>query len=78
MSKVKTLAEYGVSQSMLAFEMGVPRQLVSRWFTGTTLPSARSTIKISDALTKLTGESVSPAQVYLMLNDIVKSKEQAQ
>ncbi len=45
----------GESQSALAREMGLPRQNVSRWFTGEVEPSLESMLRIRDALERLVG-----------------------
>ncbi len=49
------LYEADLSQSALAREMGLPRQNVSRWFTGEVEPSLESMLRIQDALERLVG-----------------------
>ena len=49
------LHDAGKSQSALAREMGLPRQNVSRWFTGEVSPSLESMLRIRDAMERLTG-----------------------
>ena len=44
----------GESQSSLARELGLPRQNVSRWFTGEVEPSLESMLRIRDAVRRLT------------------------
>lgn len=74
MTGVEYLKEKGVSQSMLARKMKMTRQNVNLWFKGVNAPSAGSIEKISHALTELTGEQVTEAEVYLMLQESRKAK----
>lgn len=70
---IQELKEMGLSQSMIAREMGSNRQTVNRWFLGEQSPSARSISRMATAMTNLTGKTVAPADVY---NLIVKISEQ--
>ncbi|MBQ9113876.1 MAG: helix-turn-helix transcriptional regulator [Clostridia bacterium] len=69
---IKELKEMGLSQSMIAREMGSNRQTVNEWFLGKANPSARSISRMAEAMTKLTGKTITPADVYLLIDKVVK------
>ena len=76
---IRELKEMGLSQSMIAREMGTNRQNVNQWFTGSRSPSARSISRMAAAMTNLTGKTFAPADVYNLIQSIVeRNKEQAQ
>lgn len=66
------LREMGLNASMIARELKVTRQAVSRWFCGASSPSARSIDRVAKAMTKLTGKKVCPAQVYNIISRSVE------
>ena len=72
---IQELKEMGLSQAMIAREMKVQPQIVSRWFTGESSPSARSIKRLSVAMSELTGKPVAPADVYNLISAIVERKE---
>ena len=67
---IKELKEMGLSQAMLAREMGTARQLLNDWFTGDKTPSARSISRLSVAITNLTGKAFAPADVYKLIDKV--------
>ncbi len=63
MNGKELLRAVGISQSMLANQLGVTRQSVNLWIKGERAPNARNITKIAEALTKL-GATVTPSEVY--------------
>lgn len=74
MKTIKELKELGLSQSMIATEMGVTRQNVNLWFTGEGNPTAKSINRLAEAITKLTGRIFAPADVYTLISTIVERR----
>lgn len=72
---IQELKEMGLSQSMIAREMGSKRQCVNHWFIGERSPSARSISRIAAAMTKLTGKEIAPADVYNLIQAIVERRK---
>ena len=72
---LQELKEMGLTQSMIAREMGTNRQTVNQWFTGERAPSARSISRMSVAMTKLLGRNVPPAEVYNLIDRIVEARK---
>ena len=66
---IEALKEYGVTQSMIAEEMGVDRQQVNYWFTGARNLTPVSMKRVCCALMKLTGMKFYPADVYKIVNE---------
>ncbi len=75
MKVLKELKEMGLSQSMIAREMGTNRQTVNQWFTGERAPSARSISRMAVAMTSLLGRSFAPADVYNLISSIVDQRK---
>lgn len=73
---VQVLKEMGLSQSMIAREMGTNRQTINKWFTGVSSPSARSISRMAVAMTTLTGKAVAPADVYNLISKAVENQGQ--
>lgn len=71
---IQELKEMGLSQSMIAREMGTNRQTISRWFSGVSSPSARSISRMAAAMTTLTGKVVAPADVYNLISKSVENQ----
>ena len=69
---LKELKELGITQQLVATQMGVTRQQVSLWFTGANMPSAKNVIRLADALTALTGKKYTAARVFTELTKIQK------
>lgn len=67
---IKELREMGLTQAMIAREMGTVRQVVNDWFTGDKAPSARSISRMSMAITKLTGKKFTPADAYMLVDKV--------
>lgn len=72
---IQELKEMGLSQAMIAREMGSKRQTVNQWFMGERSPSARSISRMSAAMTKLTGKAVAPADVYNLIQAVVEQRK---
>ena len=49
----KRLKEYGISHGMLAREMGIGEQQLSRWFNKTLQPRYENIVKIEKAVAKI-------------------------
>ena len=75
MKTIKELKELGLSQSMIAVEMGVTRQNVNFWFTGEGNPTAKSINRLAEAITKLTGKTFTPADVYTLISKVVARRK---
>ena len=75
MKVLKELKEMGLSQSMIAREMGTDRQTVNKWFTGERAPSARSISRMAMAMTTLLGRAVAPADVYNLIASAVENRK---
>ena len=73
---IQALKEMGLSQSMIAREMGVKRQEINQWCTGARSPSARSISRLAVAMTTLTGKTVAPADVYNLIQKATERKKQ--
>lgn len=71
---IQELKEMGLSQSMIAREMGTSRQTINQWFIGERSPSARSISRMAEAMSKLTGKNVAPAEVYNLIQQIVERR----
>lgn len=67
---IKELKEMGLSQAMIAREMGTARQVINDWFTGDKSPSARSISRMSVAITTLIGKAFTPADVYMLIDKV--------
>jgi transcriptional regulator with XRE-family HTH domain len=67
---IKELREMGLTQAMIAREMGTVRQVVNDWFTGDQTPTARSISRLSTAITKLTGKTFTPADAYMLVDKV--------
>lgn len=76
-TRIKALREMGITQTMLAKEMGITRQTVNLWFVGAREPSARSVKRMAEALSKLTGKNVSPAKSYTIIINAVEERKSA-
>lgn len=72
---LQELRELGLSQAMIAREMGSNRQTVNQWFTGERSPSARSVSRMAAAITALTGKTYYPADVYNLICCVLERKE---
>ena len=72
---IQELKEMGLSQSMIAREMGSHRQAVNQWFTGERSPSARTISRMAAAMTKLTGKTVAPADVYNLIQTVAERRK---
>ena len=75
MAKIKELNQLGLSQAMIANEMGVRRQAVNAWFTGESTPTAKSIMRMSAAMSKLTGKTITAAFVYTMIENALEERE---
>ena len=75
---MKELKDLGLTQSMIAREMHVTRQMVNLWFSGARTPSARTVSRLATAMSTLTGKTVVPAEVYNLIAAIVERKKEGQ
>ena len=75
MAKIKALKKLGLSQAMIANEMGVTRQTVNAWFRGVTTPTAKSILRMAAAMSKLTGKTITAAFVYTLIENTLEECE---
>ena len=72
---IEALKEFGVTQSMLAEDMGVKRQEINDWLTGKKRIAPLSMKRVCVSLTKLTGQRFFPADVFKIIDAEIKRRD---